>query len=108
MGDEKSGKFAVFHEIPSRGLPADHGHADQDGMQEQHRHIGQRSDSERDAIGAREGRYPARAPRSPRFLTAMRSKTAHARNDPNSSMPPASPLARRCASAQISIATSIG
>ena len=35
--------------------PADHGHSDQHGMQEQHRHIGQRSNSERDAIGAREG-----------------------------------------------------
>src|ERR1700752_2466716 len=45
---------------------------------------------------------------SPRLLTAMRSKTAQARNDPNSSKPPASPFARRCASAQIFMATSMG
>jgi len=54
MGNEEGGTFGVLHEIPSQGLPADHGRPDQDRMQEQRRHIGQRSDSKRDAIGTRE------------------------------------------------------
>ena len=48
------------------------------------------------------------APASPRRLTEIRSNTAQARNEANSTMPPASPFTSRCARAQIFTATSIG